>query len=217
MKTKKNIFTNRGGKYPFYKQAFMEKLVGKIVNIFWRYVDNSSCKMEKLAKLYEISIGKEYKKESEIFGISKDNNILHIGCGAYPITAIILEKFNDVKVVAIDKNQKAVKLASRIINEKNLQEKITVKHGNGINYPVEDFDTIIVSSCSMPKVEILEHIFETAKPQSKIIVRELDIAAETITKLISLHHEIVPVKTMRSRSIPFFKTGGWQSFYLVKR
>ena len=49
MKTKKTIFTNRGGKYPFYKQAFMEKLAGKIVNIFWRYVDNSSCKMEKLA------------------------------------------------------------------------------------------------------------------------------------------------------------------------
>jgi len=67
--------------------------------LFWDFVDMLSCKMVKLAELYEKTIGGAYRKERERFVLSKAKNILHIGCGAYPITAMMLAEMDDVKIV----------------------------------------------------------------------------------------------------------------------
>jgi len=172
--------------------------------------------MDKLAELYEISIGKEYKKEKKLFDISKDDNILHIGCGAYPITAITLAKNNGAKITGIDNNPKAVKLANNLINKKELREKIKIEQGNGTDYPVEEFDTIIVSGCASPKIEILEHVFRRAKPHTKIIVREMNLAAKPLAKFIDSYDGITIINKMKNRPFSLIETLGWHSFYLKK-
>jgi len=216
MKTKKNVFIKRRGKHPIYKWISVEKLARKISNIFWNWVDLSSCKMDKLAELYEILISKEYKKESKLFDISKDDNILHIGCGAYPITAITLAKNNGVKITGIDNNLRAIKLANNLINKKELGEKIKIEQGNGTDYPVEEFDTIIVSGCASPKIEILEHVFGRAKSRTKIIVREMNLAAKPLANFIDSHDDINIINKMKSRPFPLIEPLGWHSFYLKK-
>jgi len=179
-------------------------------------VDISSYKMDKLAGLYEISIGKEYKKEKKLFNISKDDNILHIGCGTYPITAITLAKNNGAKITGIDSDPKTVKLASDLINKKELQDKIKIEQGNGMDYPVENFDTIIVSGCASPKIEILEHVFGRAKPHTKIIVREMNLAAKPLAKFIASYDGIDIINEMKNQPFSLMESFGWHSFYLKK-
>ena len=191
----------------------MEKLHTVKTNFFWHFADLLSCTFQRLGKLYEGIIGIEYKKESEMFDVFESKKLLHIGSGAYPITAIMLAKVTDAEIVAIDRDSVAINLARKVINKHELYEKITIKRGDGVEYPIENFDTIIISSCSVPKIEILEHIFKTAKPKCKIIVRELEKNVESLTNFIDLYDNILLMGKMSNHAFPNFK---WYSFYLLK-
>ena len=191
--------------------------VKKISNCFWEIADTWSFKSEKIAKLYTKGIGKEYRKEYEACGVSSGATILHIGCGAYPLTEIMLTDCCTGQIVGIDKNLQTVQQAQEVIQKRKLEQHITIKHGDGLNYPADGFDAIIVSSCSLPKVKILEHLFKIAKPQSTIIVREVDIAAGDILHCINAHPDIVLVKQVRHNPFPFFEPIGWTTFCLKKK
>jgi len=173
--------------------------------------------MEKIAKIYEKTISKEYERESKLFDISHDKNILHIGCGAYPITAMTIAKINGSKITGIDKSARTIKLAKNIIQEKNLYERITIEQGDGTNYPLDGFDTIIISGCAHPKQKILEHVFESAKSQSKIIFRTSGISVKSIIGNINLHQDISLIEKIENHPFPFTKPFGWQSFYFIKK
>ena len=197
-----------------YNYTPIEILGLKTSSYFWIFVDYIACKMEKFAQLYEKSISTEYKRESKMFDISASKNILHIGCGAYPVTAMTLEKMNGKKIVAIDSNPKAVELAKQVINKKKINDKISIENGDGTNYPVKEFDAIIISGCSVPKIQVLKHVINTAKPNSKIIVRELFRTSSLITQIINSYENIELIKKITNTPFPFFR---WKSFYLIKK
>jgi len=189
----------------------------KIANHYWNFIDNLSHRLDKIALLYDDKISKEYEKEYKELDIQKDSNILHIGCGAYPITAMTITRINGAKIVGIDKNLKSVKLARNLINKKNLQKRITIEQGSGENYPVDRFDTIIISGCSYPREKILKHIFEKAKNNSKIIVRDPYSTVKSLIKSIDSYQNIKIVKKIDNSSRFLFRNFKWQSFYLIKK
>jgi precorrin-6B methylase 2 len=192
-------------------------IIKKISIYFWEIADNWSYKNEKIARLYDKFIGKEYRKEYENCGICGDAAVLHIGCGAYPLTEFVLAGCSTGPIVGIDKNPLTVKRAQEMIRRHNLENQIHIKHGDGLDYPVGDFDFIIVSSCSLPKVQILHHLFQKAKSQSTIIVREVDIAVEDIQKCIQEHQNILLKKQIRHNPFPFLEPTGWMTFCLNKK
>ena len=198
---------------PMFEYSFKMKFNISKSNYFWKAIDFIACKVKRFATLYENTISKEYKREGELFKISESKNILHIGCGAYPVTAITLARLNGSKVLGIDKDAKAIKMATNVINKNNLQDKISFDIGDGRSYPVERFDTIIISSCSVPKIDILKHIFKTAKINCKIIVREINGASDLVVDCINLHKNIEIIKRIGNHPFP---TSKWESFCLIK-
>jgi precorrin-6B methylase 2 len=204
--TKKNIIER------FY--IFFVKTI--LSNFFWEIADAWSYKNSKVAQRYDKSIEEEYRKECETCGLSMNSKILHIGCGAYPLTQIVLAQCCSGELVGIDKNLLAVKRAREVIQRHHLQNRITINHGNGIEYPVDDFDLILISSCSYPKVQILEHLFKDAKHRSTIIVREVRIATDDVLRCIREHPEIEMIQQMHHTPFPFYGPLGWDTFYLRK-
>lgn len=186
----------------------------QLANYFWHCVEILCCRIKLFADIYEKLIGAAYKKENKIFDLSNSKKILHIGCGKYPLTALTLVKNYDANIVAIDRDPKAVRSAIQIVDDKKFSDKIDVRVGDGTKYPMEDFDTIIVSSCSIPKIEILEHIFKTAKPNNKIIVRELKWETKAINNFIDSNNDVLLVKKIDNYSFPYFR---WSSFYCMKK
>ena len=185
-------------------------------NFFWEVADTWSYKNNKIAQRYNKSIEEEYRKECEICGVSKNLKVLHIGCGAYPLTQIVLAQSCSGILVGIDKNALAVQRAQEVISRHHLQNKITILQGNGTDYPVNDFDLILISSCSLPKVQILEHLFKNAKHQSTIVVREVSIATADVLNCINIHPEIEIIQKMHHTPFPFYGPFGWDTFYLRK-
>ena len=199
--------------YSIYKYSLIDKFNITRFNFFWKTVDYIACKIKRFAEIYENNISKEYEREGKLFNISESKNILHIGCGSYPVTAITLAKYNGSQVVGIDTDPRAIKLATKVINKKKLQDKIRINLGDGRTYPLDKFDTIIISSCSIPKIEILKYIFKKAKLNCKIIVRELYGISKAVVDCINLHENIEIKNRIDNHPFP---TSKWESFYLVK-
>jgi len=190
--------------------------IKKLSNFFWDVADTWSYKSSTIARWYNNSIEKEYHKECSIYGLQKNLRVLHIGCGAYPLTEIVLAECCSGALVGIDKNPLAAQRAREVIQRHHLQNRVTIHQGNGIEYPISEFDLILISSCSLPKVQILEHLFNEAKHQTTIIVRELRMASADVLHCISEHPEIEMTKHMQHNPFPFYGLLGWDTFYLQK-
>ena len=182
--------------------------------LFWKYVDYIACKFEKIAKAYENTVGKEYKKEIEKFNLKKDKKILHIGCGAYPISALMLASLDNTKIVTIDSSRRSIKIANKIIQKKNLNNKIKAEYGDATKYPLDGFDTIIVSGCSVPKIQVFNHIIKDAKSNSKIIIRDAFLDIESIINNIAPNQEVKIAKKIKNRA---FTNSYWTSYCLLKK
>jgi precorrin-6B methylase 2 len=191
--------------------------IKKTANCFWEIADSWSYKNDTIKKLYNRTIGKEYRKEYENCAIVSHSNILHIGCGAYPLTEMILASCTKGKIVGIDKNDQSVQRGQQVVKQNKLDHRIVLKHGDGLDFPVEEFDMVIISSCSQPKDKILKHLFEKMKSQTAIIVREVDIAAKDILSYIAAYPEIELKQQIRHNPFPFIEPIGWTTFCLTKK
>ncbi len=210
MKTIKEL-----GKYNFKYNLNIREIFGiKRSVLFWKYVDYIACKLDKIAKTYENTVGREYKKEIEDFDLKNDKKILHIGCGAYPITAMILAGLENVKIVTIDNSRRSIKCANKVIKKNNLDKKIKVEYGNAIKYPLNGFDTIIISGCSVPKIQVFSHIIKNAKPNSKIIIRDTFLDIESILSKIAPDQEVTIAKKIKNHA---FSNSNWTSYCLLKK
>jgi precorrin-6B methylase 2 len=210
MKTIKEV-----GEYNFNYNLNLKEIFGiKRSVIFWKYVDYIACKLDKIAKTYENTVGREYKKEIENFDLKNDKKILHIGCGAYPITAMMLSSLDNAKIVTIDSNHRSIKLAKKVIQRKNLGDKIKAEYGDATKYPLNGFDTIIISGCSVPKIQVFNYIIKNAKPNSKIIIRDTFLDIESILSNIAPNKEVIISKKIRNHA---FSNSNWTSYCLVKK
>ena len=198
-----------------YSYTIPDKIKIKCTNFFWKIFDILSYKIKKIAGIYDKLISSEYIRENKMFDIEKSKSILHIGCGSYPLTAMTLSKLNGGKIVGIDKSYSAIKRANRVISDKNLKERVSVKLGNGSNFPLDDFDTIIVSSCSIPKNMILEHLFENAPKDCKIIIREQPGPAHLVSDYVELYRDNISIEKEIENNA--FRTSKWKSYCLVKK
>jgi predicted GTPase len=110
-----------------------------------------------------------------------------------------------------------VQRGQQVIKKNNLDKRIILKHGDGLDFPVEEFDMVIVSSCSQPKEKILQHLFQKVRPKGTIIVREVDIATKDILNYIAAHPDIELKQQIRHNPFPFFEPIGWTTFCLTKK
>jgi len=114
-------------KSSFLPNVYQELLI-KYGIIFWHFADRIACKIKKIGTIYEDVIGKVYREEREIFNLKNSKNILHIGCGSYPITAMILAEMDDVKITTIDSNKKSLKYADKVVRKRGLENRLRRWH-----------------------------------------------------------------------------------------
>ena len=112
--------------------------------------------------------------EIKLAGIFSKEKILVIGCGIFPSTLIILAEKAHAHVTGIDNNNKIIKIAQTYINKKGLCEKINIEVGDGVNYPVDEFDVIFIAINVWPIDQILQHLANNMKTGSRLIYREFE-------------------------------------------
>jgi len=209
---KKNL-KNTVEKKLSYESSFKQKIRIKKMICFWFIIDLLAYKIKKIAELYKKIIGEEYRKEIKEFNLSNAKKILHVGAGSYPLTALILSEIDNVDIVTIDNNSKSVELADKVIKREKLQDRIKVENGNATRYPLDGFDTIIISGCSVPKIKILDHVFKNIQPNCRVIVREAYNDDDSMIDYIKSYTGISFIKRTSSTPLSGFN---WKSFYFKK-
>lgn len=112
-----------------------------------------------------------FLQEIRLLDISPSDKVLHLGCGALPTASVLITKEKNVSVTGIDNNRIAVKLAQSYINKKHLTNKIIIEYGDGVTYPIHDFDVIFIAINVWPIDRILTHLAETMKPTTRILCK----------------------------------------------
>lgn len=182
--------------------SVFQEINRKKANFFWHIIDIVSSIFFVSGRLYQDHIGCHYVEEAKRFDLDGAHNILHIGSGAYPITALVLADLFNCHIVTIDKNPIVLNIAEKVIKKRKLTERIHVLNGDGLSFDVSRFDVVIISSCSVPKEEILTHIFTHTSDDCKIIVRELSSETEKLKTFASSFQDMIQTDEMMSCAVP---------------
>ena len=109
-------------------------------------------------------------KEIKRANIKPGMEILHVGSGPLPLTAITLAK-QGYRVKGIDYDENAVKRAKRIVDKYKLGDKISLSVNNGLEVNYNEFDRIWLSLNIISKKEILKKLLNDLSTGKKIIYR----------------------------------------------
>lgn len=111
------------------------------------------------------------KNEIKLAEVKDRDNILCIGGGAVPCTALQMATETGARVHVIDIDSRAVDNAESVINKRGLSNKIRVSKENGEEIDIEDYDIIHIALQVSPKEKVLENLWGKARKGTKIVVR----------------------------------------------
>jgi protein-L-isoaspartate O-methyltransferase len=126
-------------------------------------------------KFHEPSV----KIELKLAHISPSDKVLHIGCGAIPYTCIILAKHNITHIVGIDNVPAIVDFANEYLTQRGLYDRINIKLGDGTNFDIHKFDVIIISHGVLNQKAVVQHVLNTMRPDTRLLLRKSTIQKKT--------------------------------------
>lgn len=128
------------------------------------------------------------KNEIKLANIKGRENVLFIGSGPFPITAILLNKLAGCNVDCYEKNKKYVELSKKVISQLRLAGKIRIKAIKGEFFSDNNYSTIIVALLAKPKDKILQILKERISTDTKIICRTSDKVRQVFYEATSQDH-----------------------------
>jgi len=139
-----------------YLFIIVEKIIVKLPSLLLPYIN-----------YYEDTV----ENEINLAKITKQDTVLHIGCGPLPSTSFLVAHKTGSHVIGIDKNPYSVQDAQYCVHVLHQENQIQIQHANALDYSIGSSDVIIVSQGIEPRYEVLEHIANTMGADTRVIFR----------------------------------------------
>ena len=97
--------------------------------------------------------------------------ILVVGSGSIPATPVLIAKKSNVHVVCIDIDKHAIQKSEMLIKRMQLDNKITVKSGDGIHFPFEEYDAIFILYGMKSQKKIIDSLSQSLPEHIPVILR----------------------------------------------
>ncbi len=166
--------------------ASWEKKVYKSVSLSW---------------LYSLPYRHVIKNEIELAGITGQDVVLNVGCGAVPYTAIYLHYFTGARVWAVDRDRDAVEKARFYLKRLNLLHDVKPLHRDAADSIPADFTTALVALQAEPKASIMDNLLACGGMGKRLVFREAKKYAQNQYDLLPRQHE--PVKHVKHEILAF--------------
>ncbi len=111
------------------------------------------------------------KNEICLGKICSRDNVLCIGGGPLPCTALEIAEKTGAIVEVIDNDPNAIELASQIIRRLNLEDRVKVTYGDGQTFDVSCFSVVHVALQARPQDKILWNVMKKASEGTRILMR----------------------------------------------
>lgn len=142
-----------------------------MISYITKEVEKISSFFPQLIHLYRIYYKDVIEKEIALGEVSREDNILCIGGGPFPSTAIEIAYKTGANVSVVDCDPSAVKCAKRVIKMLKLNNKIKIIEAKGQEIDPSSFSVIHMALQVFPKDEILVNILSKASQGCRILVR----------------------------------------------
>lgn len=103
------------------------------------------------------------RKQVEAIDMSRDGVLAFIGCGAVPLTQILLSRLYGIRSLGLDVDSKAVELAQKCIKHIGLESDIQIVQGDESALWELDWDMVLVAALAEPKPRIFRTLHEILK------------------------------------------------------
>ncbi len=111
------------------------------------------------------------KREIRLGFISKEDNVLCIGGGYFPATAILIAKIVGCNVTVVDNDIETIKVAKVAINKCKINDKVNVEFIDGIEVNASKYDVVTIANQISPKNVVYNQIKNTID-SGRILVRK---------------------------------------------
>ncbi len=138
----------------------------KFVNITKVFEKNTGSFLFKNITLFYYK--KIVKREIKLGNINSSSNVLCIGGGYFPATAILVSKLTKAKVTVIDNDSSTIDLARKRINKMKLD--IDVVNIDGSKIDASGYDIVLIANQVSPKDVVVAQTLDTIN-KGKVLVR----------------------------------------------
>lgn len=190
------LFTESGGSITLHKLEIEEiqKLCAKAESeIEFFYAQKILASKDYEETLKEFPYYENYEKLCELehknllfcSGREKVNNLLFIGGGPLPMTAIFLARNYGAHVTVLEKDRNAVTLSKEIISVLDLSSLVAIVEIDALSfYQYQTFDAIflaaLVGEGDEEKEVIISHVYKQMKEKSLLLLRSAFGARELL-------------------------------------
>lgn len=124
--------------------------------------------------------------------VDDNSHVIDVGCDHALLSIFLVKTKNNIKVIASDVNEGPLEGARKNIKLYNLEDKIEIKLGDGIETINEDTDTIIISGLGGETIiDILKDDLTRLENIKTIILSPHSAIYETRKELTKLGYKIV--------------------------
>ncbi|ABR47168.1 hypothetical protein Amet_0948 [Alkaliphilus metalliredigens QYMF] len=145
-------------------------IVRVITKLFERLIVVFPLGAHVLFRLYYCKI---VKREMLLGEVTESDQVLCIGGGPIPATALEIARQTGARVSVIDNDPRAVKMARRFVRELKLNEaeRIEVMFGDGKRIDAKGYTIVHIAKQAYPHDQILKNILGRAPGGARILVR----------------------------------------------
>lgn len=123
-------------------------------------------------KIYAAPYASVLNREITLAGISSDDIVLNIGCGAMPFTAIYYALKSGAKIIAVDNDHEVIEQAKNCVANYGLHRQIEIVEADGCNIVCIRFTKAIVALQAAPKDEVLKNLLKVSPPNTDLLFRQ---------------------------------------------
>ena len=136
--------------------------------------------------------------------IEEEDKIIDIGCDHALLDIYLKEKYPDIKVIASDITEGAIKQAKKNIKKHNLEDAIDLRKGDGLNIvDASEFDTIVISGMGYHTIVKILNNSERMKNVKKIIIQSNTDVVKLRKSIIRLGYKISREKLVEDKEIVY--------------
>lgn len=156
----------------------------KLINIGTKFLEHTIVKVPFLKGIYNPYYKKLVNSEVQLAQIKEDDNVLCIGGGPTPITAVYIQKYTKASVTVVDNDFKCHESSNKYLRSLDLNDKIGNLCIDGCKFNCfKNYNVIHIAKQVSPKKEIVQAILNKCEKGTKIIVRATKKEGEELCQI----------------------------------
>ena len=134
-------------------------------------IENIGAVSPMFARIYSrLFYQKMVAREIALSEITPELRVLHVGCGPFPMTAMMLARFG-ARVTAADIDPDALILARNVLNRNGLSSAIRLVSGCGSSLDFSGYQAVWISLHVQPMQQVIIRALDNTPPEAAVVFR----------------------------------------------